>query len=117
MEVRLQLVDSGAALPDELGSLREWLGGEPEFRGRVRIEESLPQTGQMGGGLGEVLAVAVASGGALTVLASSVSVWLEQRRSTVTVKIVHEDGRSQEISASGRAADSLMTKLDPGQHD
>jgi hypothetical protein len=68
--------------------------------------------GQMGG-LAEVLSVGLASGGALTVLAASVSVWLEQRRSSLTVKIVNEDGSSQEITAAGPAADIIAAKVDP----
>ena len=114
MEARLLLTGSDNT-HDELGSLREWLSAESEFRGRVRIEEAPIQPGQMGG-LAEALTVALASGGALTVLAGSVSVWLQQKRSALTVKIVNPDGSSQEITASGPAADTLAAKVDPHQH-
>lgn len=110
-EARLRLVGSDNLI-DELSSLRQWLGDEPEFRGRVRLEEAPFEAGQMGG-LADALSVALASGGALTVLAGSVSVWLRQRRSTLRVTIVSPDGSSQEITATGPAADTLAAKVDP----
>ncbi|HEV8558659.1 MAG TPA: hypothetical protein VGR06_20005 [Actinophytocola sp.] len=113
MEARLLIIGSDDA-HDELGSLRRWLADEPEFRGRVRMQEAPVQFGQMGG-LVEALSVAVASGGALTVLANSVSVWLRERRSTLTVKIVKPDGTVEDINASGRAADTIAAKVDPPQ--
>lgn len=114
MDVRLELVGSDNQ-NDELASLWRWLGDEPEFRGRVRIVTAPLEAGRMGG-LAEYLSIALAGGGALTVLARSVSVWLEQRRSTLTVKIVNTDGSSQEISASGPAADAIAEKFDPHRH-
>jgi hypothetical protein len=113
MEARLLIIGSDDT-HDELGSLRQWLGDEPEFRGRVRMQEAPVQYGQMGG-LVEALSVGLASGGALTVLARSVSVWLRERRSKLSVKIVNPDGSSQEITASGPAADTLAAKVDPHQ--
>jgi Effector Associated Constant Component 1 len=111
MEARVEV--SGAdELHDELSSLLNWLAGEDAFRGRVWIASSAIEAGAMGG-LAEALTVALESGGALTVLAGSVSVWLRQRRSKLTVKIVNPDGSSQEITASGPAADTLAAKVDP----
>ncbi len=111
MEARLSLSGTDN-VQDELASLRQWLGDEAEFRGRVRVEQAPLQPGQMGG-LVEALTVALGSGGALAVLANSVSVWLRQRRSSLTVKIVNPDGSSQEYTASGPAADTLAAKVDP----
>ncbi len=111
MKARLHVI-GGDDTHAELSSLRQWLSSESEFRGRVRIEEAPIQPGHMGG-LAEALTVALGSGGALAVLAGSVSVWLQQRRSQLTVKIVNPDGSSQEITASGPAADTLATKVDP----
>ena len=113
MEARVEV--GGADDPqDELSSLRNWLAGEDEFRGRVRIESAAIEAGAMGG-VAEALVVALGSGGALTVLAGSVSVWLRERRSSLTVRIVNADGSSQEITASGPAADTLAAKVDPQQ--
>jgi hypothetical protein len=111
MEARLELL-GGENLPDELDSLHKWLSNQHAFRGRLRIEWRPLQPGQMGG-LAEALAVGLGSGGALAMLASSVSVWLQQRRSKLTVKIVNPDGSSHEITASGLAADTLATKFEP----
>jgi hypothetical protein len=111
MEARLSLAGTDNA-QDELVALRQWLTDEPEFRGRVRAGQARPQPGQMGGAV-DVLTVALGSGGALAILANSVSVWLRQRRSALKVKIVNPDGSSQEITASGPAADTIAEKIDP----
>lgn len=111
MEARVQL-SGGEDVQDELGSLREWLAAESEFRGRVKVERAPIEAGQMGA-LADALQVALANEGALTVLAGSVAVWLRQRRSKLTVKIVRPDGSSQEITASGPAADTIAPKVDP----
>jgi hypothetical protein len=110
-KTRIELVDAADA-PEELASLSRWLGDDEEFRGRVRLVRAPVTEGTMGA-LPDALSVGLASGGALTVLAGSVSVWLKQRRSTLTVKITREDGSSQEITAAGPAADELAAKLDP----
>lgn len=114
MDARVEIVGA-QDIHDELASLSRWLGDETEFRGRVRMVRTPVPEGGMGG-LVEALSVGLAGGGALTVLAGSVSVWLRQRRSTLTVRIVNEDGSSQEITATGAAADTLATKVDPHRH-
>jgi Effector Associated Constant Component 1 len=113
VETRLAIAGTDS-VHDELSSLRQWLGQESEFRGRVRIEQAATQSGQMGG-LAEALSVALSSEGALTVLAASVAVWLRQRRSKLTVKITNVDGSFQEITASGPVADTIGAKVDPRQ--
>ena len=114
MEARL-LLSGGEDAQDELGSLRQWLSAEAEFRGRVRVERAPIEPGQMGA-VSDALQVALSNEGALTVLAGSVAVWLRQRRSKLTVKIVNSDGSSQEITASGPVADTIGAKVDPHQH-
>ncbi len=114
MEARLEISGSDD-VQAEFGALQRWLADEDEFRGRVKAENAPLRPGQMGG-LVEALTVAVASGGALSVLAGSVSVWLQQRRSKLTVKIINPDGSSQEITAQGPAADSIAAKVDPHRH-
>jgi hypothetical protein len=111
MEARLSLAGTDEA-QDELVALRQWLTDEPDFRGRVRAEQAPPRPGEMGGVV-EALTVALGSGGALAILANSVSVWLRQRRSTLTVTIVNPDGSSQKITATGPAADTIAAKVDP----
>lgn len=71
---------------DELRSLRNWLSGEPELHGRVSLVEQPPSPDKLGALL-DALSVAVASGGALSVLASAIVVWLRNRTSDVTLHI------------------------------
>jgi hypothetical protein len=115
MDVRVLLSDADD-VHDELSSLRTWLSAESEFRGRVRLERAPIQDGQMGA-LADALQVGLSEGGTLTVLAGSVAVWLRQRRSKLTVKIVNPDGSSQEITASGPAADVIAPKVKPRPRD
>lgn len=97
MESRLVL-DGGDAAAG-LASLTDWLRRDGELRGRIRLVRQPPVPGQMGS-LVEVLAVAVGAGGAVTVLAKSLAVWLAQpRRSTVRIKVIRSDGTKVEISA------------------
>jgi hypothetical protein len=115
MDVRVQLSD-GDDVHDELSSLREWLSAESELRGRVKLERAPIQDGHLGA-LSDALQVALSHDGALTVLAGSVAVWLRQRRSKLRVKIINEDGSSQEITASGPAADVIAPKVRPRVQD
>jgi Effector Associated Constant Component 1 len=76
----------------ELAALSEWLQGEDELRGKVRtIHRAISET-ELGSVL-ELLTVALGSGGAGTVLASSLKTWLLTRRTTAKI-IVKSAGRS-----------------------
>lgn len=82
-----------------LRSLLDWLGHEDTLRGRVRAVHASVRPGEMGGVL-DVLMVALGSGGAGAVLATSVSTWLSQpRRADVKLTITAEDGRHIELDA------------------
>ena len=109
MQARLQVVGCSHA---DLVALREWLTREPTFRGKVGVEEPILEPDDMGA-LAEILVVGLGAGGTLTVLAGSVSVWLEQRPSDITVELTNPDGTSTKISARGRAADTVAKNLDP----
>jgi hypothetical protein len=87
----------------DLESLDDWLRGESELAGRVKLAGPPPRKGELGA-LSDVLIVAVGSGGALTVvgaaLAGALKAWLSQpRRSDMTLKIHRPDGTSVEITA------------------
>lgn len=84
MSIVIRTGESNAS--DELRNLRNWLSDEPELHGLVTAVEQPIAPGHLGGVFG-TLSVAVASGGALTVLASSVIVWLRQRTSDITLDI------------------------------
>jgi hypothetical protein len=83
----------------QIEELRAWLAEEPGIRGRIRHVGNRAEPGQLGF-LTDVLAVAVGSGGTLTVLASSLSVWLKQpRRSDVRVTVHAPDKTVVDLSA------------------
>lgn len=81
-----------------LRSLLDWLRHEDTLRGGVRPVQAPVQPGQMGGVL-DTLTVALGSGGAGAVLATSVSTWLRQRHTDITLTLVAEDGRRIELDA------------------
>jgi hypothetical protein len=89
----------------EIASLWDWLHGERALGGRIRAGERKPDESQLGSTI-DVISVAVASGGAATVLASSLATWLQSRRSDVTITIEKLD-RSVRISAL-RVKDPLL---------
>ncbi|MET7375936.1 effector-associated constant component EACC1 [Micromonospora arida] len=56
-------------------SLHDWLATEPTLRPMVALKKRSPQHGELGG-LTEALSIAVTPGGAITVLAGALGVWL-----------------------------------------
>ncbi|WP_280432624.1 effector-associated constant component EACC1 [Nocardia brasiliensis] len=109
MHVRVEIVGNDASYSD-LVSLRQWLAGEDEFRGRVRIADAPSSPGGMGG-IGDALIVGLGSGGAIAVLAGSLNVWLQNQRSAITIKILSAAEREIEITAEGPAADVIVREL------
>ncbi|MGH3930399.1 MAG: effector-associated constant component EACC1 [Pseudonocardiaceae bacterium] len=87
------------AAVEELRSLFSWLAAEEEFRGRVRLTEAAPEPGTLGG-WPEAVVVALSQGGAVTVLASAVIVWIRHRTSAVTCTLTRPDGKSIELTAT-----------------
>jgi len=119
MDVRVSLV--GGKPGADLESLDDWLRGEPEIAGRVKLSAPVPQEGELGA-LAEVLVAAVGSGGALSVLAASLYAWLSQpRRSDVRIRVEGDDGRVAEIDANRvnakQAEDMLRQALGFGRHE
>jgi len=73
--------------PDDLYSLFDWLQRHDELRGRIRTLSRRPGPHEMGGA-GEILSVALGSGGAGAVLAGSLATWLQTRRARISVELV-----------------------------
>jgi hypothetical protein len=90
MKVELELHGSASdALREDMS---RWLMDEPELRGKVS-ERRPPMSETELGGVADVLIVALASGGAASVLAASLREWFAQpRRSDVSVRIRWPDG-------------------------
>lgn len=98
----VEITVSGAADPrGELESLRQWLLQEDEYRGRVDFAPAAVKEGELGA-LQELLLAAIAAGG-LDALGRTVAVWLQTRRSDITVSL-RADGSVEKVSASGPAA-------------
>jgi hypothetical protein len=100
-EFELHLTAHGDDAVRLVRTLRTWLELEDELRGRLELRNKPILPGQMGGVV-DVLAVTLGTGGAGAVLAASLSTWLTQRRADVTVIVKAPDGR--EVSVDVRRA-------------
>jgi hypothetical protein len=97
--VSLQLSVEGDEPVEGLADLSDWLRQESELRGLVSYGDAVPKPGELGA-LSDVLMVAVGSGGTLSVLATSLKVFLAQpRRSDVRIVVTAPDGRRVELDA------------------
>jgi hypothetical protein len=89
-------------------SLSDWLRGEPELAGRVRVAGPAPGEGELGA-LADVLVVAVGSGGTLSVLATSLRALLAQPHGQhLRIRVRRDGGETVEIDAD---------RIDAGQAD
>ncbi|AEV85592.1 hypothetical protein ACWT_4570 [Actinoplanes sp. SE50] len=79
-------------------ALWDWLLNERELRGRVR-REAISRVGEMGGQIEYVVSAAVSAGAVWATLARTLSVWLLQRRSDVTITITGPGGRKIQVNA------------------
>jgi hypothetical protein len=112
------LVVEGSDPAPALVSLNEWLRRIDELRGRVQLMRRASAPDEMGG-VFDALVVAAGAGGALTVLANSLLVWLRQpRRSTVTVLVERPDGTRVEISGEHvRSVEEITALLETSLRD
>lgn len=83
---------------EDLYVLRNVLAGDPELAGCVNASSTPAKPGEMGA-IADVLEVAVGSGGAVTVLLSSIATWLRNRGTDVTVRVSASDGTTVEVAA------------------
>ena len=111
MDAQIRIV--GGADGD-LAALGEWLQGEDELRGRIRTVHGVIGETELGS-VAELLAVALGTGGAGTVLASSLKTWLLTRRTTA--KITVKSGRRSvtlDIQTAGEVTPLLEQILKTG---
>ncbi|WP_344893169.1 effector-associated constant component EACC1 [Actinomadura meridiana] len=106
---------------DEVGglvALHDWLRGEAELAGFVKLGRRAAGAEELGGVL-DVVTVAVGSGGVAAVLAQSLPTWIRSRRPAVKVTITSPNGRTLELEAA-EAADAerlimdLLRQVDDG---
>lgn len=106
MEVRISVSNGNLA---DLESLADWLRGEPELAGRVKLTGQAPPAGTMGAPWEEI-AIAALSSGTVTALITSLKAWLPlPRKSHVRIKL-NKAGRVTEIDADldPKRAESLI---------
>ncbi|WP_409495706.1 effector-associated constant component EACC1 [Amycolatopsis sp. cmx-11-12] len=85
----VQLSVRSANTEDDLVALAEWLREERELQGRIRQLRRPIAEGELGGAF-EMIAVAIGSGGMGSVLAGSLTTWLQNRPKT-SIKITRGD--------------------------
>lgn len=105
-ELRLRVAGEDSA--SRLRALHSWLSREDDLRGRVALRNRPVAPGEMGGVV-DVLTVALGSGGAAAVLvhaiSRSVTTWLTQSRSDVTVTMTTTtDAETREITVDAQRA-------------
>jgi Effector Associated Constant Component 1 len=88
----------------DTASLWDWLRHEPELRGRLRASGTPVSEEAMGVPIELVVVLATATVPVTSALARSLSTWLVQRRSDLTVTVTGPDGRQVSMS-SRRVAD------------
>jgi hypothetical protein len=102
-QINVSLLDGR---PGDLYSLFDWLQRDDEFRGRVRTLPRQPGPHEMGSAV-EILSVALGSGSAGAVLASSLATWLQTRRARISVELVVSEAgetiRKVEVDARNAA--------------
>ncbi|MFD3976094.1 hypothetical protein [Streptomyces cyaneofuscatus] len=107
--IEVQITITNASNRMQLESLDSWLRLDPAFRGRTKLSGN-PSDGDLGTAI-ELLAVAIGSGGVISVLATSLSSWFQQpKKSDITLKVTGPSGSSVEIEAT-RATVQEVTDL------
>ncbi|MFF1711112.1 hypothetical protein [Streptomyces sp. NPDC058268] len=92
-----------------LESLESWLRLDPSFRRKTKLHD-VPSEGDLGTSV-ELLTVAIGSGGVISVLATSLSTWIQQpRKSDIILKVARPNGETVEIDAK-RATPQEVNEL------
>jgi hypothetical protein len=115
VEVRISC--AGGDRTDGIESLSDWLRGEPELAGRVRVAGPAPGEGELGA-LADVLVVAVGSGGTLSVLATSLRAYLAQPQGQhirIRIGVPRDDGETAEVEIDADRIDAEQTGALLGQ--
>jgi hypothetical protein len=105
MDARIGIVGGDG---EELVALGEWLQGEEELRGRIRTVHRTIGATELGPVV-ELLTVALGTGGAGTVLASSLKTWLLSRRTAVKISV---ESAGQSVTFEIETADEVAPLLE-----
>jgi hypothetical protein len=94
----------------EMASLWAWLKGERDLVGKVQAVSYPPGDAELGG-MVDVLAVALGSGGTGAILAQSLTVWLRTRRGDVSVSVTTGD-RTVTVEAKSLGPGEVLSVLE-----
>ena len=110
--MRVDVSVTGGDEVAEQAALWEWLLDEPGLRGTLSKETLPAGPGRLSTGT-ELLTVALGSGGAVAVLARSLSTWLRTRRPglTLTVTVNGRSARLQAPNADERHVEEALAIL------
>ena len=95
---------------DELALLADWLRQEPDLQGLVTVPRPAPRPGELGSPA-EILAVAVGSGGTLSILAASLQTYLTARPRSTTRVTVRDTPHERTVTIDTRNADEAVKLL------
>ncbi|MBL1120385.1 hypothetical protein JK364_50060 [Streptomyces sp. 110] len=97
---------------DEQVALVAWLRAERGLHGRVHVTHTAPTENELGTAF-DLLVVSLGSGGVATVLAGSLSAWLQNRRAQTTIRItVTRADRTLELETGDAAeAEALIRRF------
>lgn len=113
--MEIQLSVEGVDPVEGLEELAEWLGQEPELRGRVKPAPAVPAEGELGG-IAAVLIAVLGTSGLAKALAGSLRAYLTQpRRRAVSVKVKGPKGRVVEVDAQHAADAERLLRIAMGQ--
>lgn len=96
--------------PGALADLAGWLADESDFRGRVKLESGQVKSTDLGSAA-ELLTVILGSGGAGTVLVSSLITWLQTRRTTAKITVESAKGKISFDITTARNIGPLIDKI------
>jgi hypothetical protein len=83
----------------DLKSLWDWLRREPELRGLIRVGHPPTPTGTMGIPVELIVALSTTTAAVASVLARSLSVWIIQQRSDVSLRVTGPAGQRVTLDA------------------
>ena len=95
---------------EDLRSLRDWLLQESPRPGRVKVVLAPEEPATMGA-VADAVQISLGAGGALAVLAGSVSTWLTTRRRHVRLVLERPDGQKLEIDGQVKDPEAVITQF------
>jgi hypothetical protein len=110
MEIEIKTAVDGVADEVELRSLRDWLMQESPSPGAISTRQGRAEAGEMGG-MTDAVTVALGSGGAIAVLAGSVSTWIQTRRQSVKMVLRRPGGAELEIAGSVKDPEAMIERF------